>query len=101
MIVNILQFVKYGLAEDYSPIYKFPAIVGRPKNEAQIGEKINDLEIKVSHRAPVFVYLIYYFYYALHFVYFQFFYLLRTWWQAMMHFNWVLFWTFLVQLKME
>ncbi|CRL02582.1 CLUMA_CG015780, isoform A [Clunio marinus] len=40
------QVIKYGLAEDYTPIYKFPAILGRPKNSKSIGEKIKDLEIK-------------------------------------------------------
>jgi actin-related protein len=42
--------LRFGLAEDFTPIHKFPAVVGRPKNAAQVGEKVDDLEIKVSHR---------------------------------------------------
>lgn len=43
-----LQIIKYGLAQDYSPVYRFPTAVGRPKSEKSVGKIIEGVEIKVS-----------------------------------------------------
>lgn len=43
------QFIELGLAEGYDPIYKFPSVVGRPKDNQKIGESIEGVEVKVSN----------------------------------------------------